>query len=182
MDWLNMPGVILFTAAKGMVELRTIYAHLFKGRAARVYGWYHGAVVCFFIGGLLFGVFLILVFQKGGQMSLAQTSMSSSVFFLLGSSAFIIDAYPQALADNFVCAPSNSYFLGSLLFLIWSVCWIVASSTLYPATRKREALQNIFNSLAGIMYVLGSSGFLILGYFEMHQFNRGPDMDLTALL
>ena len=182
LDWLNLSGVILYTVAKALVELRAIYAHLFKGPSARVSAWYHAAVIGLLVGGLLFGAYVILHMKHAGAMSLARTSLSSSAFFVIGSAAFVRDAFPHAYADRFQSAPSNSYFLGSLLFLLGSVCWLVGSSLLFPVlSYASPELDNVFNFLAGAMFVFGSICYLILGYFEMKQFNRGPNLNLPAV-
>ena len=153
---------------------------LFKGPGARVSLWYHVAVTSFFVGGFLFGVDLILAFKKAKPLLVSQFSVSSSAFFFLGSVAFVVDAFPHAVKDKLQSAPSNTYLWGSVLFLVGSAFWIVGSSLLFSKTAT-EMLIDVFNFLAGLMFLFGSTFFLLLGYFEMHEFNRGPDMDLPAV-
>lgn len=176
--------VILFTVAKALVELRAIYAHLFKGPSSRVSGFYHAAVFGFFIGGCLFGTYLCSLVDAD-MLIRACTSLGSSVCFLLGSVTFVVDACPHFRKDAFGSTPSNVYLLGSLLFLFGSLCWIVGSTLLFPRVAaeapENEPLIHVFNFLAGVLYLFGSSCFLILGYFEMTEFNRGPDLDLPAV-
>mmetsp|Transcript_1592 Transcript_1592/g.2056 ORF Transcript_1592/g.2056 Transcript_1592/m.2056 type:complete len:296 (+) Transcript_1592:237-1124(+) len=182
LDWLLMAGVILFTAAKALVELRAGYAHLFKGPSARVSGCYHAAVVGLLIGGLLFGAYLLLVVQPtAGPLLLARFSLSSSVFFFLGSAAFVADAYPQAHSDGFRHDLSNSYLLGSLLFLLGSAFFIAGSSLSFPNVPSRETPENGLSLLGGAMFLLGSCFFLFLGFLEMREFKRGPDMNLPSV-
>eukprot|EP00980_Cylindrotheca_fusiformis_P015393 scaffold4329_cov115-Cylindrotheca_fusiformis.AAC.10 len=183
LNWINMVGVILYTAAKFLVELRAIYAMLFKGPTAQVSPSYHGAVIAFFIGGFLFGADLIMAFRDSSSLSIARVSMSSSFFFTLGSIFFLVDAFPEARSDHFKSGPSNAYVIGSTFFLTGSVCFIVGSAVLFSGVDlgDPEKLGNIFNFLGGLQFLLGSAAFLLLGYFEMSEFNKGPNMNLPAV-
>eukprot|EP01094_Clydonella_sp_ATCC50884_P010829 TRINITY_DN20643_c0_g1_i1.p1 TRINITY_DN20643_c0_g1~~TRINITY_DN20643_c0_g1_i1.p1 ORF type:complete len:287 (-),score=72.54 TRINITY_DN20643_c0_g1_i1:8-868(-) len=171
--WVYMAGVVLYTFAKLFVEGRALYAHFFKSRSARVSRAYHIAVNLFLLGGLLFGVSLSMFLARSNRLAVAVFSLSASVSFWLGSSAFVWDSLRHVLRERARGVESNTYMLGSGGFWLGAAFYSAAGSFKLAALYRPllwPPLPDLLDMIGGVWYLVGSSLFLMLGTYEMRSF------------
>jgi hypothetical protein len=175
LDWILMIGVIFFTFAKLFVETRAIYAHFFKDKKSHVGPTYHIGVLGLFTGGMFFGSSLIVNMNNGSEILLSILKTISSTLFVIGSLSFVTNAFPHAIKDKFKEKTSNAYMLGSFFFLNGSIFFLIGSITSFPNFKVNDTVLNILGLISGLLFLIGASCYLVLGFWEMHIFKAGPD-------
>tara|TARA_R110002050_G_scaffold58872_1_gene131764 strand:+ start:1228 stop:2049 length:822 start_codon:yes stop_codon:yes gene_type:complete len=174
-----MVGVVLFTLAKFFVELRAAYARLFKGPSSWATIWYHLGILGSLIGGVLFGIVLVLLLVEADDFDVSCVSMASSVMFVAGSFCFCVDAWPDFWEKGpYMNKYSAIYMWGSTWFLIGSFCYVAASGISYTTFEEADLHANIWSLAGGVFFLFGASFFFGLGVIEMHEFQKGPSMNL----
>lgn len=167
LDWILMSGVILFTLAKLFVATRGIWTYYNKPPSSHMSILSISAVACFFIGGGLFALALILDQHNQSSDRVASSSLASSFSFMTGGVLFVMDAMPRYQRNNGKDRNTNMNLAGSVGYLMGGTLYTIGNCIAFPQQNVNMLIINAFFVSGGLSFFLGSGCFLVIGFWEI---------------
>lgn len=192
LDIFMIVSVILFLLAKFLLEIRAIYANLWKRSHQRPSAYYHLAIWVLIVAGLLFMFVPALHILNSVKTARIQGWFAfwSGWGFLIGTALFTWDGW-LLLKEPFWTKVENLYFHGSFVLMLGSVFFVFTGFCASPVGSDYDSkyasgvksktsscsivAQDWLNGIGGILFFAGSVLFLIFALDEMKKMYAGPD-------
>lgn len=191
---LYIIAVALFLLAKVFLELRALYAIMWKRANRRQSFHYHHGLFWLIVGGILSLINSSLALSPNAERytkANGYLAFASNACFFLGTWIFAWDGY-RLIKPGLFSNVENQYFWGSailavggVLFLITGFCSTGAavhySADYEDNMRYKEdtfcgdKFIRYTNGVGGFLFEVGSVSFLIYAIYERKYMENGPD-------